>query len=277
MKFKKLLTCLCSLVIICGIVNCRAYATTEYQAHIAVICEDIEKGSELISALCKSESELVYPLDSKFTGKANIRSDHTVIFDKDFDIKYHVEFHCMSSKSINRKTINRCSGAIILYDISNSALDPIVFSDKFYRSDLTHLVLDTKDAPLVESVVSLQNSSIGCLSTLVNCCYGILRCCGCCCCCCCGCLNWYNSLYFVTYGGDTLSPDEYKERHERLNAFTCELESYYGSDNKWGRGHPDLSDMDYVCRKALYWIAGQAERSIQSGFVEGDYNSSLFV
>ena len=146
---------------------------------------------------------------------------------------------------MNIGVLKKCSGAVILYDISDKRLNPIISSDTYSKNNFQMLM--STQSPLVKYICNLQYKTISLLGLKI--------------------WGWYNAINFVTYGKENLSASDYEMIHEKLNSFTCELEHYYKVDNKWGRGHQDLST-DNSWKKTLFWISGEARRSIADRWVQ---------
>lgn len=68
--------------------------------------------------------------------------------------------------------------------------------------------------------------------------------------------------------------ETYNKRREQLNDFTCSLERFFHVDNKWGRGHPDITYVRSVT-VTLRWISGEAYRSIGEGTVSGKMGENI--
>ncbi len=250
---KKTISFLLTCMMILSTISIRIYADQEFQVSIAVLCKDSTKGQEFINKLCqkKSRRNVGYPLSCTFTNESNIEPNSTVIYDpvdegKTIDT-YHVKFHLLNT--VDKSLLKKCSGAIILYDISDSTLNPIVSINTFSFEKLKDLT--NVRTPLVQYI----NSS------MFSVCFGFGR-------------GWHGSLSFNTYGKEKLDLETYKFRCAQLNQFTCEAENYYKkTDNQWNRGHGDISENNCL-GGTLYWICGQAYRSISSGFVSGKYYPS---
>jgi len=251
---RKAINFLLACIIVLSTISSKIYASQEFQVHITVLCRDLAKGQEFINKLCqrKSKRNIGYPLICSFTDETNTEQNSTVIYDPVASTNtidtYHVKFHLL--KEVDKSVLKICSGAIILYDISDQTLDPIVNSNTFNSADLKDLT--TVKTPLVKYI----NSSM--FSLLL----GMGR-------------GWYSALSFSTYGKENLEPEIYKTRCLQINRFTCEAEGYYKkTDNQWNRGHADISTEESLAY-TLYWICGQAYRSISSGSVSGKYDPSF--
>ena len=234
--------------------NIKIHAHQEFQVHIAVLCKDLSKGQEFINKLCQRKSKRIagYPTVCEFIDEINTETSSTAIYDPteqpdNYDI-YHVKFHLL--REVNRSLLRKCSGAIILYDISDPTLNDIVNSKTFSHSDIK--ALTSVETPLVKYIDSSMFSFF----------LGFGR-------------GWWGALSFSSYGKERLDAEVYKNRRGQINRFTCEAEGYYKkSDNQWNRGHADIST-DQAIKFTLYWICQQAERSIKSGYVGGKYQQRL--
>lgn len=241
-----------------------ASATEDYQVQIAVLCKDPHKSQEFIDSMCREQSRAVLNdpiaglhMTAVFTGERNVEGpDRTVLYVPDIDTRYHILFRPMTK--LDKSVIRRCSGAIILYDMADPSLNPIVDYRGCYPPEHLKRLLST-DTPLVHYINELQCSGDPRLWPYWK--AGGNR-------------GWYKGINFVAYCSDpSLIRDDYNVRHEYINAFTCRAECYIGIDNKWGRGHPcmGLDDSSSVYGKKLYWIQGAAYRSIGEGWVTGKY------
>ena len=221
-------------------------AAKEYKVNIAILCEDLKKGQEFIDKMCFEKSVLV-PADMsvEFTGEKNSRENYTELYVGFIDTNYHIKFHLCDS--VDHHILKKCSGAVILYDIADKTFDRIVSSAAYNERNLKTLMLS--ENPLTRYISKLQYSIYFWGFQI----YG-----------------WYNAINFVTYGKDNLPDSVYQMRHEKINSFTCALEHYLNVDNKWGRGNQDISTDD-SWKKTLFWISGEARRSISDGSVNYKY------
>lgn len=224
------------------------YAVGDYIASIAVLCNDPQKAKDYVKELCKYNFERgpIDPITTEFKDRfledePTNSENKVILYDALGDEKYHTSFTVID---VNNKPwnfgsiIKSCVGAIIFYDISDPTLVPIIKSNTFYKKDLESLI--KIDTPINSCIKSLQS----------------WRCnfpCG-----------WHNALDFVTHSIDRVPESERKNTHMQMNRYTCELESeLYEVDNKWNRGHPDISDFDLRCKaNHLGWIVGEARRCI---------------
>ncbi len=221
----------------------------DYQVHVAILCPSREKALNYAHSLCEHKA-IERPMDVEFTSEINTEELSTVVRATDIDTNYHIKFHTISEGgdvSDLDSIIKKCSAVIILYDISDPSLNPIVESKVFFEKDLKKL----KDihSPLTYYINHLQGNWFR--------------------------RNWWhNAINFVTYGKSRLDVETYTKRHEKLNGFTCAMERYFNVDNKWGRGHPDITSEKGVAI-ILRCISGQAYRSIGEGIVSGKMNEHL--
>lgn len=183
---KRLLSYFIVFVTLLGIGDIKVNAVkNEYWVNIAVLCENLEKGQELIDKMCMEKCAL-NPLEMSvdLTGEKNPGKNTTELYVGYNDTNYHVRFHLING--LNHSILKKCSGAIILYDISDSTLDPIVHSGTYMSSDIKRLM--STDTPLVKYIKKLQYSWPGILSFVHG---------------------WYNAITFVTYGKEKLDPIVY--------------------------------------------------------------------
>ncbi len=233
-------------------------AVGDYEVNIAVFCDDTDVAQNYVQELCRRNYVKRTPdiyttqdrsefLEGEYTGF----KDRVILYDAvdwkrqiyDLDnpsdfTRYHTTFHVINVNDIPTKCgslIKKCVGAIILYDISDPALQPIVENGTLFDEDLK--VLREIDTPLNRSIKFLQ----GWRCNFFN--------------------GWNNALEFVTYNIENVEPDLREKRHEQINRYTCNLEVLYGIDNKWSRGHPDIT-MQRGISNPLSWIVGTARRRI---------------
>lgn len=260
---KHCIRCMASILLLIMLFP-NASATDDYQIQIAVLCTDPGKSHEFIDSMCREQSRAVFDdpsadlhMTAVFTGERNAEGpQHTVLYVPDIDTRYHIEF--LPSSTVDKSVLRGCSGAIILYDIADPSLNPIVdYRGSYPSGDLKRLL--SIHTPLVHYINELQCSKSPSLMPYWR--GG-------------GNWGWYKGINFVAYCSD-MSFDRgfYQTRHDRLNSFTCAAERYIGIDNKWGRGHPcmDFDDSSAIYGKKLYWIQGAAYRSIGEGWVTGEY------
>lgn len=242
---KKILAFLCSSILIFGTIFSNAFATTDCQVYVAVLCEDEEKGREMVKSMCR-ERGTFNAVERRvfFTGVKNDTDHCTVVYDGSDDTNYHIDFRVMSK--IDKGYLEKCSEAIILYDIADSKLESIVKIDNLILSENIKTLLSLK-TPLTKFIDELQYNKW----------FFIFP-------------GWYDSIDFVSYGKEKLPEEDYKKRRSAINRFTCITEKYYGIDNKWGRGHPDVSSPNFY-EYTLFGIVGSAYRSIGEGSVKGTY------
>lgn len=236
------------LMIVCGF-NLNVFATKDYQVHVAVFCDNEQKAQEMITLLCR-EKGVFKAIEKRvrFTGEKNNIPNSTVIYDDYDDINYHITYHY--SPHLDKNLLSKCSRATILYDISDETLNPIVNTvDLASNKNIKNLL--SLETPLVKYINKLQYKNWWLL----------------------GGSGWYNSLDFASYGKEKLQTDEYDTRRSQINRFTCQTEKYFKVDNKWERGHSDISQPDFH-EYNLFGIVGSARRSIMDGTVSGKYNQN---
>lgn len=225
------------------VVSCMNVGATDFNVNVAVLCEDRGVASAYVHELCKHKA-IERPMDVEFTSEENEGEFSTVIYLHDTDTNYHIKFHFIPENgklSDLNSTIKKCSAAIVMYDISDSSLDEIVRRSTFYEEDVKEL--KNIKTPLVNYIVHLQGHWWN--------------------------RNWWhNAINFITYGKGLLDEENYSFRREQLNDFTNSMERYFDVDNKWGRGHPDITN-EKSKSVTLRWISGQAYRSISEGKVSG--------
>ncbi len=248
---KKIISCFLSILfMVISVFPMTKVSAIDYQAHVAILCPSKEEALNYAYRLCEHEAIIGHPMDVEFTSKVNTENFSTVIHATDIDTNYHIKFHIIpdgGDVSNLDSIIKKCSAVIILYDISDPSLDHIVESKTFFEKDLKKL----KDihSPLTYYINHLQGNWFH--------------------------RNWWhNSINFVTYGKSRLDVETYNRRRERLNDFTCALEKFFHVDNKWGRGHPDITGEKSVTA-TLQWISGEAYRSIGEGTVSGKMDEHI--
>lgn len=171
---------------------------------------------------------------------SKVNNNKTVVVHSNYgSMKYNVYFNVINSNLVLNPSrelgsfLKNCTGALIIYDISDEKLTPIVKSNTFYKEN-------------VSSFIKMDNTLNNCIRYLES--FGRN--------------GWYNALNFVTYGKEKLAPKVYEERREQFNRYTLGVEAFYvDGDNKWGRGHPDIS-IDWGIKSPIVWSAGQVYRSI---------------
>ena len=233
--------------------NLNAFATKDYQVYVAVFCDDKEKAKNMINLLCRekgvfeaTKKRVCFNGEENNIGKNDFR-DSTVIYDEYEDTNYHIKYKYLNK--LDKSILKKCSRATILYDISDETLNPIVNTvDLASNKNIKNLL--SLETPLVKYINKLQYKNWWLL----------------------GGSGWYNSLDFASYGKEKLQTDEYDTRRSQINRFTCQTEKYFKVDNKWERGHSDISQPDFY-EYDLFGIVGSARRSIMDGSVSGEYNS----
>lgn len=233
------LTCVLSCLV--GVSDARVHAvTTEYEAHVAVFCDDTALAEDYVKLLQTYEYDKSRNLlGEPGSGKSN---EKVVITDFYGSVKYNVYFHVIDAnralhpdKELN-DLIKYCTGAVILYDVQDPAFKPMIDSPTFYKEDVVSML--SIDTPLNNCIKYLQSF---------------------------GRYGWYNNLNFIMYNSENLTPEEHEKRRSQLNYYTLGLEEYYvGGDNKWSRNHPVWDSQDGI-DNVLGWISGEIYRSI---FVE---------
>ena len=250
--FKKLTSVILSgLMLIATLGVSNTFATTDYQVYVAVFCKDKEKGNEMVRLMCR-EKGTFNAVERRvfFMGEKNDTENCTVVYDESDDTNYHINFRVMTNVdttygSKSRNLLEKCSEAIILYDISDSELEAIVQTKDLARFENIENLLSLK-TPLMKFINKLQYKRLWIFFP-----------------------SWCDSIDFVSYGRDKLpSEEDYQQRKDAINRFTCTTERYYGIDNKWGRGHPDISLPNFY-EYTLFGIIGSARRSIKDGSVSG--------
>ncbi len=212
-------------------------AATEYEAHVAIFSDNLELAEQYVQLLHTYEYDSQRDiLGEPGSGKS---TDKTVITDGYGSRKYNVYFHVIDANRVLRPDselndlIKCCTGAVILYDVMDSKLDPMLKSPTFHSENIgSFLPIDT---PLNNCIKYLQSF---------------------------GRYGWWNALNFIMYNSENLTPEEQKERRSQLNFYTLELEDFYtGRDNKWNRGHPVWNSRGGI-KNVLGWIGGNIYRSV---------------
>lgn len=218
-------------------------AATEYEAHVAIFSDNLELAEQYVQLLHTYEYDGSRSiLGAPGSGKS---TDKTVIMDGG-SRKYNVYFHVIDANRVLHPDselndlIKCCTGAVILYDVMDPRLDPIVKSPTFYSENIGSLL--SIDTPLNNCIKYLQSF---------------------------GRYGWWNALNFIMYNSENLTPEEHEERREQLNFYTLELEDFYtGRDNKWSRNHPVWNSPGGI-KNVLGWISGEIPRSIAERFLTG--------
>lgn len=239
---KKLISYLLSLVCVfstlIGVNGGKVHAAaTEYEVHIAIFCDNVALARQYVQLLHSYE----YDGERRVLGpQGSGKSDEkTIITDGFGSRKYNIYFHIIDSNCVMHPNhdlnnlIKCCTGAVILYDITDSKLEPIIKSRTFYKEDIAPLL--SIDTPLNNCIKYLQSF---------------------------GRYGWWNSLNFITYNLENLNPEMYKEYRSQLNLYTLEIEEIYvDGDNKWCRNHPEWNSIGGI-NNVLCWISGQVYRSM---------------
>ena len=226
----------CLFIVSSILFSSNVYAA-EYNACIAVFCDNTELAQNYIEKLYGYE----YNDDTRQLIKLSKANDNknVVVHSHYGSIKYNVYFNVINSNLVLNPShelgsfLKNCTGALIIYDISDEKLTPIVKSNTYYKDN-------------VSSFIKMDNTLNNCIRYLES--FGRN--------------GWYNALNFVTYGKEKLTPEIYEERREQLNRYTLGVEALYvDGDNKWGRGHPDVSTEGSI-KNQIAWSAGEVYRSI---------------
>ncbi len=227
----------CLLIIFSVFFSSNAYATREFSACIAVFCDNTDIAENYIEKLYDYE----YNDDKRELIKLNkVNNNKNVVVHSHYGgIKYNVYFNVINSNAVLNPSrelgdfLKKCTGAVIIYDIADEKLTPIVNSNTYYKKD-------------VSSFIKMDNTLNNCIRYLES--FGRN--------------GWYNALNFITYNKEKLDPEVYAERKEQLNRYTLGVEAFYvDGDNKWGRGHPDVG-IEWGVRSSIAWAAGEMYRSI---------------
>ena len=232
------LSFICVLSAFFGIFSGEAQAAvTEYEAHVAIFSDNLELAEQYVQLLHAYEydGELKI-LGAPGSGKS---TDKTVIMDGG-SRKYNVYFHVIDASRVlhpDRELndlIKCCTGAVILYDVMDPRLDPMLKPPTFYKEELDPFL--SIDTPLNNCVKYLQSF---------------------------GRYGWWNALNFIMYNSENLTPEEHEERRSQLNWYTLYgLEAHYvDGDNKWSRNHPVWNSPGGI-NNVLGWISGQIFRSV---------------
>lgn len=226
----------CLFIVSSILFSSNVYAA-EYNACIAVFCDNTELAQNYIEKLYGYE----YNDDTRQLIKLSKANDNknVIVHSHYGSMKYNVYFNVINSNLVLNPSrelgsfLKNCTGALIIYDISDEKLTPIVKSNTYYKDD-------------VSSFIKMDNTLNNCIRYLES--FGRN--------------GWYNALNFVTYGKEKLTPEIYEERREQLNRYTLGVEALYvDGDNKWGRGHPDVSTEGSI-KNQIAWSAGEVYRSI---------------
>ncbi|MGN1043613.1 MAG: hypothetical protein ACI4PR_02270 [Acutalibacteraceae bacterium] len=221
-----------------GVFNAEVYAVaTEYEAHVAIFCDNVDLARQYIQLLHSYE----YDGERKTLGApgSGKSTEKTVITDGFGSRKYNVYFHIIdsnwalhSNRDLNN-LIRCCTGAVILYDVTDPKLEPVLKSRTFYKEDIAPLL--SIDTPLNNCIKYLQS-------------FG--RC------------GWWNALNFIMYNSEQFTPETHEEYRSQLNLYTLGIEEFYvDGDNKWCRNHPVWNSTGGI-NNVLCWISGQIYRSI---------------
>lgn len=227
----------CLIIISSVFFSSNAYAAKEFSACIAVFCDNTEVAQSYIEKLYGYE----YNDGTRQLIKlSKVNNNKTVVVHSNYgSMKYNIYFNVINSNLVLNPSrelgsfLKNCTGALIIYDIADEKLTPIVKSNTYYKED-------------VSSFIKMDNTLNNCIRYLES--FGRN--------------GWYNALNFITYNKEKLNPEVYAERREQLNRYTLGVEALYmDGDNKWGRGHPDIS-IDRGIKSPIVWSAGHVYRSI---------------
>ena len=230
--FLSLVCILCSMI---GVFNTKVHAETEYEAHVAIFCDNIELAEQYVQLLHEYEYDGIRDTPKeRGSGKS---TEKTVI--RDYGGVYNVYFHIIPSYMAlhpNRELndlIKCCTGAVILYNVLDPALQTIIESNRFYEEDVKPLL--EIDTPLNNCIKYLQSF---------------------------GRYGWHNALEFIMYNSEGLADEDREERLSQLMEYTLAVEHFYvDGDNKWDRNHP-VWDNPGSINHVLGWVTGQVFRSI---------------
>lgn len=233
-----LLSLMCVLSCLFGIFDAQAYAVAnEYEAHVALFCENTELAKQYVKQLCSYE----YDGEMKTLGApgSGESTEKVIITDGFGSRKYNVYFHVIDANwALNSNyelnyLIKHCTGAVILYDVLDPRLEPIIKSRTFYKEDVSSLL--AIDTPLNNCVKYLQSFGRN---------------------------GWWNALNFIMYNHEALDSETHECYREQLNFYTLGIEEFYvDGDNKWSRNHPAWNTPGGI-NNVLGWISGQIYRSI---------------
>ena len=234
----KLISLVGLLIIISSVFfSSNAYAAKEFSACIAVFCDNTELAENYIEKLYSYE----YNDDTRQLiklSKVN-NNKNVIVHSRSGSAKYNIYFKVINSNAVLNPSrelgsfLKKCTGAVIIYDIADEKLTPIVKSNSYYKED-------------VSSFIKMNNTLNNCIRYLES--FGRN--------------GWYNALNFITYNKEKLNPEVYAERREQMNRYTLGVEAFYvDGDNKWGRGHPDVSTEGSI-KNQIGWSAGEVYRSI---------------
>lgn len=241
------LSLMCALSCLFGVFDAKTYAAaTEYEAHVALFCENTGLAKQYVKQLCSYE----YDGERKTLGAPGSgESTEKIVITGGGSRKYNVYFHVIDANwALNPNyelnyLIKHCTGAVILYDVLDPTLEPIIKSRTFYKEDVSSLL--SIDTPLNNCIKYLQSFGRN---------------------------GWWNALNFVMYNQESLDPETHECYREQLNFYTIGIEGFYvDGDNKWSRNHPVWNTPGGI-KNVLGWISGQIYRSI---FMERSLTGAL--
>ncbi len=232
------LSLMCALSCLFGVFDAKTYAAAkEYEAHVALFCDNISVAKQFVSQLYSYE----YDGERKIFGApgSGKSTEKAVIIDGLETRKYNVYFHVIDARwALNPNAelnylIKNCTGAVILYDVLDPTLEPIIKSRTFYEEDVRSLL--RIDTPLNNCVKYLQSF---------------------------GRHGWWNALNFIMYNHESLDPEAHERYRESLNFYAIGVEGFYvDGDNKWSRNHHAWNTPGGI-NNVLGWVSGQVYRSI---------------
>ena len=143
-----------------------------------------------------------YPICSRGVVKKRVHIEKALYDNEEnFKNKYFEKLHEMTQ-------------IVIIYDISDPTLDPLVENYSKISGD------NWKDLYNMNTFLS------NCIRLLMK--DSIKD-------------EWYNSFNFLTYNEDKYTNGDLNERRRKINHYTGALEDKLHIDDRWGRGHPPYS------------------------------------
>ena len=233
------LSFMCVLSCVVSVFDAKVHAAdSEYEAHVAIFCDDTVLAEKYVKLLCSYE----YDGSRRVLGKlgSGKSTEKVVITDGFGSRKYNIFFHIVDSSmalhpnSELNDLIRYCTGAIILYDFLDPNLKPMIKSRTFYKEDIESFL--SIDTPLNNSIKYLQSFGRN---------------------------GWWNALNFIRYSHEeNITPEIQGEYRSQLNLYTGGVEEFYvDGDNKWSRNHPIWNSENGI-NNVFGWISGQAYKSI---------------
>mgnify|MGYP000154746432 CR=1 FL=1 len=139
---KKIISCFLSLLFVVSFVfPMTKVSAIDYQVHVAILCQSRDEALNYAHRLCEYKA-IEHPMEVELTSEVNTEELSTVVRATDIDTNYHIKFHIIpdgGDVSDLDSIIKKCSAVIVLYDISDPSLDPIVESKIFFEKDLKKL------------------------------------------------------------------------------------------------------------------------------------------